>query len=216
MYLSVNGLSFVRGELTIPAWGIWHADLYLASSTTLPMGSAATVQIADLTATGTVVRSLSWTGQRGVRIVGGKAGWRRTVSAKQYANPQGLTAGTVITDTAKTVGETVTVTADRALGFAWTRANVPASDVLQAIAPAAWYVRLDGVTVVGPRDEGSVLQSFTAVKLDQAADILTVATENPAEWLPGKSYASPQVQGTIQRVRHMIDGMKLRTEVVGV
>jgi hypothetical protein len=75
---------------------------------------------------------------------------------------------------------------------------------------------LDGVTHVGPRDVGAITSVFTAVWVDQPGNIVRIATENPADWLPGKTYASPQVQGTIDRVQHWIDAGKFRTEVVNV
>jgi len=213
-YASINGVTVVRGNVSIPAWGIWHADLWCDRA--IPITSPASLVIADLTATCTVVRSVDWTGQRGVRVVGGYGGWRRAVTGQQYSNPAGLNASTVISDTATTVGEQVVIATDRQIGTQWLREAAAASDVLQSIAPGAWWMGLDGVTHVGPREAGAIVGVFTATWVDQPGNVVRIATENPAEWLPGKTYASPQVQGTIDRVQHWIDAGKFRTEVVNV
>jgi hypothetical protein len=60
----------------------------------------------------------------------------------------------------------------------------------------------------------AITGTFTATWVEQPANILRIATETIAYWLPGKTFTDPQVQGTINRVMHVIDGMKLRTEVV--
>ena len=213
-YASINGVTVVRGQTAIPAWGIWHADLWCDRA--IPITSPATLTIADLTATCTVVRSVDWTGQRGVRVVGGYGGWRRAVPGQQYSNPAGLNASTVISDTAADVGEQVVLATDRQIGTQWLREASAASDVLQSIAPGAWWMGLDGVTHVGPRATGAITGTFTATWVDQPGNIVRIATENPAEWLPGKTYAGPQVRGTIDRVHHWIDAGKFRTEVVNV
>ena len=222
MYVAINQVPIVRGEMNVPAWGIWQANLYLSDASSLPVGTRAVLQIADISAACTVVRSVDWTGQRGVRVVGGFGGWRQRVAAKQYAKLSGLLASTVIQDTASLVGEQVSMLADAVVGKAWTREAAHSVSVLELLAASNWYMRYDGITVISavpattPRPVGQIAQSFTTTHVNQPANIVTVATENPAEWLPGKTFASAQAQGTIQRVRHVIDGMKLRTEVVCV
>ena len=213
-YAAVNGIPIVKGRISIPGWGIWHADLWTDGD--LAIGSAVTIELADLVAVGTVVRDVAWTGQRGVRVVGGAGGWRRAVTAQQYANPQGLTMSTIASDTATTVGESVVVDVDRTVGVQWMRVAGSASDALYALADETWWVGLDGVTHIGTRVPGAIVSVFTATAVDQAGDIVTVATENPADWLPGKTYAGTTVSGTIDRVTHHITAMTMRTEVVNV
>lgn len=211
-YATLNGATIVKGDIDVPGWGLWHADLYLDRP--MVVTSPATLVVADLTATCTVVRSVDWTGQRGVRVVGGYGGWRQVVAAKQFNAPSGLLLSTVLQTTAAPVGERLAIQTDATIGTAFLRSEGEASLVLHELVPAGWWVGFDGVTNVGERPTGNVLQTFTATRVDQPRNIVIVATENPAEWLPGKAYQSGQVQGTIQRVRHRIDGMKLRTEVV--
>lgn len=211
---SINGVTVVKGRLNIPSWGNWHADLWCDRP--IALTSPATLRISDLVGTCTIVRSVDWTGQRGVRVVGGYGGWRRTVAAQEYNNPPGLTVSTVVTDTATAVGEQVTVTTDRAIGSQWIREAGAAGKVLQALAPGAWFIGLDGVTIIGPRTTGTIVSQWTATWVEQPSNILRIATEAVADWLPGKTYANGQVQGTISRVMHVIDAGKLRTEVVNV
>ncbi len=213
-YAAVNGLPIVRGRISLPGWGIWHADIWTDGD--LPIGTAARIELADLVAVGTVVRDVAWTGQRGVRVVGGAGGWRKAVGAQQYANPPGLTMSTILSDTAADVGETVVVATDRSVGVQWMRSAGQASDALYALADEAWWVDLDGVTHVGDRVPGAIVSVFTATGVDQPSNVVTVATENPADWLPGKTYQGTSVGGTIDRVTHHISAMRMRTEVVNV
>ena len=213
-YAAINTIPIVRGRITIPGWGNWHADIWCDGD--LPIGTSARIELADLVAVGTVVRDVAWTGQRGVRVVGGAGGWRKAVGAQQYANPPGLTMSTILSDTATDVGETVVVAVDRSVGTQWLRCAGAASDALYALADEGWWVGLDGVTHVGDRLPGAIVSVFTATAVDQPANIVTVATENPADWLPGKTYAGPTASGTIDRVTHHITAMTMRTEVVNV
>lgn len=213
-YAAVNGIPIVRGRIHLPGWGIWHADIWTDGE--LEVGTSARIELADLVGIGTVVRDVAWTGQRGVRVVGGAGGWRRAVPAQQYANPVGLTMATIASDTATDVGERVVVDTDRTVGTQWMREATSAVAVLQAMAGEGWWMGLDGVTHVGTRPTGAIVSVFTATGVDQPASIVTVATEFPADWLPGKTYQGPTVRGTIDRVTHHISAKTVRTEVVNV
>lgn len=213
-YAAVNGMPIVRGRIHVPGWGIWHADLWTDGD--LAIGASVRIELANLVGVGTVVRDVAWTGQRGVRVVGGAGGWRRAVSAQEYANPGGLTMATIAQDTATDVGETVVVATDRLVGTQWMRSAGQASDALYALAESEWWVGLDGVTRIGARPTGAVVSVFTATGSDQPASIVTVATEYPADWLPGKTYQGTSVGGTIDRVTHHISAKTVRTEVVNV
>lgn len=211
-YAALSGIPIVRGSVVVPAWGIWHADVWLDRAASLT--GSVTLQLADITAQGTIVRGVSTLGQAGYRVVGGAGGWRTEVEARQFANSAGLTLSTVLQTTAAPIGETVVVPADVAIGTAFVRQSGPASLVLQQLIPGGWYVGYDGITVAAPRPASVVANTFTLTGVAQPSTAYTIATETPAEWLPGAVFSGPSVSGVVNRVRHVITAGTLRTEVL--
>lgn len=211
-YAALNGIPIVRGSLVVPAWGIWHADVYLDRGDTL--SGAVTLQLADITAQGTIVRGISFLGQSGYRIVGGAAGWQTDVPSRQYANPVALTLSTVLQDTAATIGETVVIPVDRTIGTAYVRQAGRASLVLQQLAQGAWYVDYDGKTYAQTRQPSTVASQWSVIDATQPSTAYVVATEYPGDWLPGRAFSSASISGVVNRVRHVITPGKLRTEVL--
>lgn len=212
IYAGLDGIPIVRGSLVVPAWGIWHADVYLDRGDAL--SGKVTLQLADITAQGTIVRGISFLGQSGYRVVGGAAGWQTDIAARQYANPVALTLSTVLTDTAATIGETVVIPSDRTIGTAYVRQAGRASLVLQQLAQGAWYVDYDGKTYAQARQAGTVTSQWSVIDATQPSTAYVVATEYPGDWLPGRAFKSEAIAGTINRVRHVIAPGKLRTEVL--
>lgn len=211
-YAALNGIPIVRGSVVVPAWGIWHADVYLDRGDEL--AGAVTMQLADITAKATIIRGVSFLGQSGYRIVGGAGGWRSIVSAWQYANSAGLTLSTVLRHTAAPIGETVVVPVDATIGTAYVRQVGPASMVPQQLIPGGWYVDYDGKTYAQSRPLGVVASQWSAINATQASTAYVVATEHPGEWLPGRTFKGPSIAGVVNRVRHVVTSGTLRTEVL--
>ena len=211
-YAALSGIPIVRGSLVVPQWGIWHADVWLDRAASLT--GSVTLQLADITAQGTIIRGVSTLGQAGYRVVGGAGGWRTEIEARQFANAAGLTLSTVLQTTAAPIGETVVVPADVAIGTAFVRQAGPASLVLQQLIPGGWRVDYDGRTYAAPRAASVVTGVFSLTQVVQPTVAYTIATETPAEWLPGAVFNSPSISGTVNRVRHVITAGTLRTEVL--
>ena len=211
IFAGLDDIPIMRGQVTIPAYGIWHADLWLDREVAL--SGQVRLALADISALATVVRVIGFLGQTGVRIVGGYGGWRTSVPGLQYAAATGLSLRTVLAHTAADVGELVDA-ADTAIGTAYVRAVGPASRVLQSLIPGAWYVGFDGVTYAAPRPAGVVANRYMTMDVSQPASAYTVATDSPGEWLPGRTFTGPSTSGVISRVQHMIENATLRTQVL--
>lgn len=210
---SGDSLAITDAHVVVPLDGIWHADVATATAPAAAP-SAVTVAIADLSLVGTVVRGDGHEGSYRARIVGGKAGWRRTVPARSYRHSAGVKRSTVLGDVAREVGETLHVMADASLGDAFVRQEGPAVRVLAQVLGADWYVDTDGTTVTGGRPAGTVAGPYAVI--DYAADIgrAMVAADAIAEWLPGRTIGVGSLAGKLLvTVTHRIAGGSLRTEV---
>lgn len=212
MYATLSNIRIVKGTITIPFWGCWHADLTLDTDTSLPPGPQMLV-LADLKGTCSVIRDVDFTKQRGVRVVGGYGGWRKPVAAKQYQNPGQLLLSTVLQDVALENGEQVSVLADRSVGVTYIRGEGIGRDVLQELAEDAWYVGLDGITHVAPRIPVPVVNAFMAVAVQMSGGLYGITSEKPGEWQPGNTFKNSNVSGTISRVTHRITSERLSTDV---
>lgn len=216
LFASLNGIPIVRGRVVIPYTGIWHGDIWL-DRVADTSGSQA-LQVDALAGPCAVVRQVDFTGQSMLRIVGGAGGWRQQATPKLYANAN---LSTILSDTATLVGEQVNVTSDSAVTpfFVVTSEDdsgnaMPASQVLQELLGAQWYMDLAGVIQQGPRPSPAIASTFTIAEVDGPPGIYTVESDNIADWLPGATFASPTGQGTISRVEHIIDAGKLATRVM--
>jgi hypothetical protein len=215
MFATLAGHQIVRGSVTIPLYGTWTADVWLADATVLE-GTVALV-IGDLTLKSTITRGGSYTGQASYRLVGGAGGWMREAEAKQYRSPFGVKASNVLKDVAAMVGETVSVTSDRTLGQFWSVEKAPAARALQQIG-ISWWLREDGVTIVGPRATPTITSPFEVIRADLEKGRVEVATDFPSQWLPGAKFMSavlPKPQ-QISAVTHTLSASKFRTEVWNV
>ncbi len=211
---TLAGVPLVSLSLTIPASGIWHADAVL-SSDVAPTSQRPTLSLYGTAYVCAVVRQTDWAGKRMVRLVGGAGGWRTELGPHQYASPLGVPASVVIQDAASAVGERpVLMTSNPTLGPGWARITGPASRVLQQIFHGAWYMTADGVVHTGDRLGGAIGSAFQVMMVDGETGRVLVATESPNDWLPGATFTSASASGTVNRVRHVVDGDTLRTEVM--
>ena len=198
-FSSVVGASVIEGSLLIPLVGMWTADLYLASDQSL--SGSVPVVIGNLTLQGSVIRSQSYGGQTRVRLVGGAGGWRKEVGAQGYGSGAGVLLSTVLGDVAQACGESIAIAADRTIGPGYARWADVASDVLWQLLGqgilASWYVDPKGVTQVKPWPTTTVTTPFTVTDQRPDEGVVVVATEDYAAWLPGSTFVSPLVAGTL-------------------
>ena len=208
----LSGIPVTSGRIVWPFSGLWHASLMLATPT-LPSGPQ--VLLFDgVSWTCFAVRSLSFSGMRGVLVVGGFGGWGKPVPPKQYGQGAVPTAA-VLTDAAVACGEPPPVGAVGTVP-AFVRQGPPATagSVLQQLLGDGWWVNQAGTVQCTPRLPKPVLSPFQAIALDGAPGIYTIATETPGDWIPGATFIGPTVSGTASRVSHALLPGTIRTEVM--
>lgn len=193
-FASLGGSRVVSGSTAIPLYGLWCADIGLAGDTVVPEDTS--LVLGNLTLKAHVYRQATFAGSRMCRLVGGFGGWRKIVSAKQYALPSGLKLSLVLKDTAMTVGESVNVPVDSVIGTGFVRENRQASKVLHQIAGESWYVDPAGVTQIQAWPAKPINSGFTVEHQNGAEGRLSIATEDYASWLPGSTFKSPFLEGT--------------------
>ncbi len=213
LYASLNDRVITEAEIQIPRVGIWCADVALDDGAAIANGTAVTLKLAGLTLAGTVRRGESWQGAWRGRVVGGSDGWRKEIGPAGYRSPLGVHAGIVLRDAARAVGETVSLDADFSVGPFFARMRGPAARLL-SILDVSWYMRTDGVTVVGARPGGSIATPFDVIDGSPELGTYTIATEYPEDFAPGRSLVSATIaQKTISAVVHRLNAGNLRTVV---
>jgi hypothetical protein len=214
--ISLSGTRVVSGTIAIPLYGIWSADVSLSDVENVPSPGASLV-IGNLTLACAVYRGSVFAGARGARLIGGQGGWRKDVTARQYALASGVQLSMILRDTASEVGEFAALAEDVTVGVGFVREVGPASRVLRQLAGANWHMRPDGVTQIGPWPTTKITSPFTAVSKRTGAGVVEVATEDYASWLPGATFTSATLGGTytVDGVEYHIDGNgKVRLEVL--
>ncbi len=200
-----------KAEIRIPMLGIWEGEVDVQDPAVAT--GACTLVLAGLTLRGTIRRAAAWHGVFRAKVVGGADGWAKQIDSAGYHALTGVKASTLARDAARAVGETVEVAEDFTVGNSYARERCPASRVLGWL-DRPWFMRPDGVTVIGPRPAGVVASSFEVIDGAPETGIYTVATEHPEDFVPGRTFASATIPSTtIRGVVHRVDGGHLRTEI---
>lgn len=216
--VSFNGQRVVSGSVEVPTYGSWAADVSLA--TDAQVASSGPLVIGNLSMQGFAYRQFAFAGTRKLRLVGGFAGgWMQSVPAQQYQSQVGLQLSLVLGDLVKANGEQVKVVTDATFGtFFFRKGTGPSKHVLDQLVGATWWVDpVSGIAQVGATHNAATISSaFTVIEYDGATGRAVIATEDPASWLPGRTWTAPTVIATqtIGSTRHSIVDGKLRTEVL--
>lgn len=202
-------------SLVVPRYGRWSANVLVALDDVVP--DVGTLILGNLTLQGAVRRQALYGGSRALRLVGGFYGWQKNVPAQQYKLSSGVRASLLLGDAARLVGERVNVPVDRVVGETYTRAEGPASQLLAELAGTVWYVDASGTTQIADWPSTPVRSEFIVVDQKGDAGVVTIATEDYAEWMPGKTFTSVFTQGTLTvcgtRINVASDGVA-RVEVL--
>lgn len=182
---TLNGHRVTRARVDIRKWGCWYADASVDGEVSL--SGRATLKIADATYVGTVLSGGPMKGRSTFTVVAGAGGWGRTIPAEGYADDGSTKASKVLGDAARLVGETMADVASTVrVGAGFTRPEGPASQVLQLVAPHAWYVDEAGVTRLGERATGVLVGTVTRITpVDPSRGQVVLAAESIATILPG-------------------------------
>lgn len=208
-FASYAGARAVTLSLVIPLYGLWSADVTIALDDAVTDTGA--LVVGNMTRQGAVRRQALYGGSRRVRLVGGFGGWRKPVPAQQYRLSSGVRASLLLGDAARLVGERVNVQNDRVIGSTYSRRNDLASALLADVAGDAWYIDAAGITQVAPWPTAAIRSEFVVVDQDGAAGTITIATEDYAEWVPGKTFSSPFLEGT-----YTVQGVHITVKPDGV
>ena len=215
-FASLGGQSVREMVLTIPSSGRATADCWLDRPQGLMSGQQSLV-LGGLTMLVTVWRGGEFAGVGSYRVVAGYGGWGNPIGPKPYTIPGkgGVRLSTVVKDAARACGERELVLADRSLGNYWFRVgNRPASRVFGQAAVKSWWIRNDGVTVVGDREQTVVQSSFDVLPgTDLGVGRVEIATDNPEDWSPGCVFTASTIatQKTVSAVVHTLTPERLRT-----
>jgi len=208
---TLNGHRCTSAYVSVPAWGLWWADVGLDVEATVT--GAATLALGGVTFRGTVSSGGAANGRTRLRIVAGAGGWSRSIPKKDYANDADVKASTVLVDAASAVGETIDATTlpSSRVGPHYVRPADLASKVLELLSPSAWYVGEDGVTRIGARASTTYKATAARENTDRAAGVVTLAPETLSGLVPGVV-----VDGvTAVDVLHELTAGKLRTTIFG-
>lgn len=206
--LALNDQRIVLAVLFVPWHGRWWLDVRADVPTV--MEGAVVFRVGTTEYHGFVLRSGAEHGAYRARIVGGAGQWSKPLPKRSYGFAS-VRLKTVLADAAKESGEAVSLETDRDLGAYYTRPAGPAFGVLEGLP---WYIDPAGVTQVRERAAGSVASSFAYIGARFDRGIVTVSTENPEDWIPGRTFESPQIsQRTIGNVRHTFTAKKSRSDI---
>jgi hypothetical protein len=210
LFCEVSGNRVVHGTITIPFLGIWHADLLMDQ--VVELSGLQTVTLGPLSLKGTSILAGTFSGSTRTRIVGGYAGWRKALPAKNYQHDLGVKKSTVLGDAAREAGEKLFQLTDGILGTKWVREQAIAARTLE-LCGDTWWMRGDAVTVVGTRDSSAIASHFNVISTQLAIGQLFVATDDVQDWIPGRTFSTPVISTrTISSVMHHIEKESIRTE----
>lgn len=207
-YLAVNGRRATMVNLLFPLYGAPICDVTVADATPLPTDAPFVVSVANLNVKMSVATTASGTkaqrpfaGSLMARLVGGAGTWQTPVTVGPYSNPSGVLMSTILRDVTMATGttaslrESVKLSEDRSVGpFFVPGAATPAARILSLLAGRLWWIDVNGTTQIAPtRPTTQVKGPATVSAYPGDTRILSVATENWAEWLPGAQYSGATV-----------------------
>lgn len=213
---TLDGTPVKRAEITLPYCGVWTADVQL--DRTVGIQSSVVLTVGGLVMKGTVYRAGDFLGTTSFRIVGGNGAWSRTLPPVYYKSAFGVNSILIARAAALFCGESLSMDLvdSRPLGEMFVLASCPASRLLDQVCDL-WYVRADGVTRIGSRDNAMIVSKFDVLPdgTDPGRGRITLATDFPEDWVPGRRFSCLQFADvqTISSVVHRLDAGKLRTEV---
>lgn len=186
---TLQGNRVTSARVSVPAWGLWFAEVSVDGEVTLAPGARVDLKIADVAFKGTILSGGPHKGRSTYRVVAGAGGWGKSIKRENYADDLGTRVAKVLVDAAALAGESVdttTVATSLRTGPGYTRPEGPASQVLEERFPKGWYVDVDGVTRIGKRPAVPFTASVPRVSpVDLARRTVTIAPETIAALVPG-------------------------------
>jgi len=198
MYCSLGGVRVISLRATIPYYGIPVLEVTTdMPAAALVNGASTQLIVADLTIACNIIRTGAFAGKQDFFIIGGAGGWDNFAPAQAYSFPgSNVTSDLVLKDIALAGGETVNVASPVSLGPNFFREAGPASRTLKLLAGAEWWLDPSGITQVGPRTNLAPISTpFEVIDYEGARGLITISTENPSDWMPGRTFNSVTLAG---------------------
>lgn len=182
---TLSGLVVSRMRMTIPAWGLWWADVDLVDESALSGSQVLTV--AGVTHVCAVVSGGPFDGRSAYRLVGGAGGWGQSIAARGYANDLGVKKATIAGDAAASVGEALNAAplGVETVGPHYARPEGPAIAALNYAAPRGWHVDREGVTQATLRPTTPYVGDRLPSEYDPATRVFEFIDDDVSQWLPG-------------------------------
>ncbi|MBI2388632.1 MAG: hypothetical protein HYV09_03360 [Deltaproteobacteria bacterium] len=210
-FCSLNGLRVLRGSLTLPRLGRWHADLVVDTNAPLTGRVTTTFGEGAMSFAGTVYRGDVFQDSFHCRIVGGANGLSKELPAKYY---RGVPMRLPLQDLLAECGETLSASADEAvlarLLQKWTRTRGPAAHALAELADlgeASWRFMPNGSLWIGREGWLEVDFPHQLLRSDPTDDRIEIASDLPL-LRPGTVFAGRRVSAVV----HSFGPDKTRTE----
>jgi hypothetical protein len=206
------------GRVHLPAWGAPTAVVQVAEDAPVPPSGV--LVLGDFSQVMTVEHTGAYGGARGIWLVGGANGWKRTIRRQFYSDPSGVKLAAVLKDAAQLAGESVALGSDfaaRVVGQFWAREEAPASRSLALTVGSSWWVDPLGVTQIGTRPTVPIVVDFDPVMpIRPELGSYTIATEDLATWVPGATFTKPGILDDVLTISSVsiVFGAKLRLEVL--
>lgn len=173
--LTLNGTVPITDLRIVTAWrgaAVLDLEIDLDPSAPLPSGKI-TVNVFDTDVIGTVDAGATsrFADHVRVRVVTGANGWNQAVTARDFADDNGVGVDMIVRATAADVGETIAEVPTTKLGPNYPRSAGVASRVLAGLD---WYVSFDGQTHVAPRPTSTPPNDAEVLTYDPLTRTLTV------------------------------------------
>ncbi|MGL4442657.1 MAG: hypothetical protein ACRCU1_03460 [Alsobacter sp.] len=208
---TINGLSILRGRVTLRLVGAWDAELYISGTDTAQVTGPVVLELGGVPMVGFATAGKDDGGRVTVRVVGGAGGLSAAVGPQGYRKP---TRREVLSSALAIGGETLSFLSDGTVDGLldhWSRRAGTVAEAVRLVAEHAgahWRVLLDGTVWVGTEAWLPVEPEHTVEDQSPTNDRVTVTVES-ASILPGTTFLGLQVSA----VRYELGSKKLRAIV---
>lgn len=182
--VTLNDHAVSRASLAWPAWGLWWAGVDLTDPVELT--GRVSLTVGGTAFSGTVVSGGVFNGRASYRIVAGAGGVSKALPRKGYINDAGVMVSNVLTDAARSAGESLIGAPSTRLGPHYARQDKETlGDLLQRHAAQAWYGATDGAIVLGKYPALEYAGAAPRTRVDLAGGVIDLATDSLDGLAPG-------------------------------